>query len=233
MYTQNDAQEFNKEFFVQSVRQVVSAVTDLPGSDCILYAAVGAGLLSKLGFDAEPAAGSAAWRVGEGDADVISHATEITGPVYGPGASEGKLAGMFHAWVSVSTTKGDDIVDLTTWQLKKKGRELDLADGGTTTVDYCPDFLWVSADSDKLLTPRDVLQSYDSGVFAYIRKPSVESVVFNDGIMEEAQRLTVAAHLCYQTSLRGEAIAVVGINENGVSEVHDDTPMKLRQVRRI
>jgi len=223
----------DRELFVKSVRQVVSAVTNLPGADCTLYAVVGAGLLSELGFDAEPAAGSAAWRVGEGDSDVISHAPEITGPVYGPGGSEGKMVGMFHAWINIKSSVGNEILDLTTWQLKKKGRELDLADGGITNVTYCPEFLWISEKSDKLLSPRDVLQSYDSGVYSYVRKPKVEAVVFSEGILEEARRLTLAASICYRSGLHGENVAVVGVNENGLGEANDDSPMRLRQMKRI
>lgn len=229
----NTRDEFDRDLFVGAVRQVVSAVTNLAGSDCVLYAAVGAGLLSKLGFDAQPAAGSAAWRVGEGDGDVISHATEINGPVFGPSGSEGKLAGMFHAWINVKNAEGNEIVDLTTWQLVKKARELDLADGGNTTVDFCPEFLWLSDKSDKILSPKDVMQSYDVGVFAYIRKARVEEAVFGPGILDEAERLTMAAYICYQSALRGEKVAVVGLDDNGPSQVDDNSPMKLRQVKRI
>jgi hypothetical protein len=224
-------EKFDKEIFVKAVRQVVSAVTHMPGADCVLYAAVGAGLLSRLGFPAQPVAGSAAWRVGEGDSDVISHATEITGSVFEPNGSEGKLRGMFHAWISLKTSEGNEIVDLTTWQLTKKGKELDLADGGLTNVEFCPDFLWISDKSERLLSPRNVLQSYDSGVFAYIRKPNVEAVVFSDDVLDEARRLTEIAGMCYRSSTRGESIQVVALDENGPSEVSDDSPMRIRQIK--
>lgn len=223
---------FDRELFIRSVRQIVSATTDLPGADCVLYAGVGAALLSRLGFVAEPAAGSAAWRVGAGDADTISHASEIAGPVFSP-ATPGKLGGMFHAWIRVHTEGGTEIVDLTTWQLKKKGRELDAADGGTTVVDFCPEFLWISESSEKLLSPRDVVQSFDTGVFAYLRKPEIERHVFNNGILEESDHMAMLAHLCYQSGKSGQKIQVVGLDNGEPSEVNDDTPMKLRQVKRM
>lgn len=223
----------DKDHFAAAVKQVVSAVTSFAGADCILYSVVGAGLLNKLGLKSVPVAGSAAWRVGPGDADAISHATEVTGQHFAP---EGKSAGLFHCWIQTVTDAnfthaiGFDIIDTSTWQLKKKARELDAMDGQVTKVDFCPEYIWDNAKSKKLLSPRAVVSSFDVGVYAYLRKPEIEKIIFTEGALQEAEHMIAAAEMCYKALLRGEALNVMGVGANGVEEADPDAPMKLRKV---
>jgi hypothetical protein len=131
------ASQIDRNLLARAVRQVVGAATDFHGADCLLYALVGAAVLRELGVPAEAAAGSAVWRVGAGDSDVISHAREVAGPAF---VQAGVSAAMqFHAWVEAPGL----LVDFSTHTLPLKGAQLDAADGGKTTVDWAPEFLWI------------------------------------------------------------------------------------------
>lgn len=226
----NILESVDRASFAAAVKQVVSAVTSISGADCILYSVVGAGLLNKLGIKSAPVAGSAAWRVGPGDADVISHASEIGGEKFAP---EGVAVGLFHCWIQTVDEVGKtsfDIIDTSTWQIKKKARELDAMDGQVTKVDFCPDYIWVNSKSKNILGLRAVASSFDVGVFSYVRKKEIEKVIFNTEAFEDAVPMILAAEMCYKAMIKGEKINVMGVGLNGVEESRPDAPMNLRKI---
>lgn len=200
------------EELAAAVHQVVGATTDFHGADCLLYAAIGSGALKQLGVDARPVAGSAVWRIGPGDSDTISHAREIQGPLYTPNVAGQAL--QFHAWVEAPGL----LVDFTTCTLKLKAAQLDAADGGTTRVDWAPDFLWLAGPrpAAHLRTPAEVNQSYDVGVYAYIRHSDIEEQVLPDiaKLMDDMSSAIAAAVTTYHARCAGHRLNVVGIGND-------------------
>lgn len=116
------------------LRKLVTAAGSHIGSDCYTHAALGQVLLADLGSQTRLQAGFAAWRVGPGDHDVISHAPAEK--VYVPSGAQGFP---YHAWLAGC----DHVIDFTTYQLREKARQLDALDGGRTNVEWCPDFLFL------------------------------------------------------------------------------------------
>jgi hypothetical protein len=150
----------------QALRKLATAASSHLGSDCYVHAELGRALLADLGITAQRVVGYAAWRVGPGDGDVISHTREASS--YLPPGAKG-LA--YHAWLQAS----DFLIDFTTYQLQRKARELDAADGGHTQVVWCPDYL---------LLPRSALRSYREvavapgpGVAYYEAQPQLDRIM--------------------------------------------------------
>lgn len=112
--------------------KIFSAASGAFGGDCFDHAEFGRELLADFGFHGRTVCGHSAWRLGDGDGDVLSHTTKEVG--YLPDGAEGFA---FHAWIEVA----DYIIDFTTYQIPEKIRQLDAADGGKTQVDWAPDFL--------------------------------------------------------------------------------------------
>ncbi|MBU9199831.1 hypothetical protein KTD31_00260 [Burkholderia multivorans] len=139
-----------------AIRRLAEAASAHIGSDCYLHAGLGRVLLADLGFEFQIRVGFAAWRLGPGDGDVISHTPHTQG--YLPA---GALGFAYHAWL----TAGDWLLDFTTYQLARKAQALDAADGGHTTVEWCPDYLLTSTHS--IRNYRQVAQASKSGVFYY------------------------------------------------------------------
>lgn len=119
----------------EAIRKLARAASSHLGSDCYVHALLAQALFRDVGIETQVTVGFAAWRVGAGDSDVIAHTTQVKG--YLPPGAQG-LA--YHAWLECA----DHILDFTTYQLREKARQLDLADGGHTTVDWCPDYLLVA-----------------------------------------------------------------------------------------
>ena len=195
-----------------AVRQVVQATTDFHGSDCLLFAAIGAGALQVLGIEAQPVAGSSAWRVGPGDADTISHAREIQGPVYMAGVSHRAM--QFHAWVEAPGL----LADFSTCTIRLKAAQLDAADGGHTQVDWAPDYLWLQGPrpAAHLRTPQAVNQSFDAGVYTYIRHADIEASVLPDirQLMRDLASAIAAAVTTYHARCAGHVLKVVGVGDD-------------------
>jgi hypothetical protein len=148
------------------LRKLATAASAHLGSDCFLHMEIGRALLADLGFAAHPVVGFAAWRVGIGDGDVISHAP------YSQGYSlPGGKALVYHAWLN---WKGF-LVDFTTYQLRRKARELDALDGGRTTVTWCPEYfllLWKD-----VMSYGDVAASVRPGAAYYQARSELEPLL--------------------------------------------------------
>lgn len=192
-----------------AVRKVVTAITDFHGSDCLLYAYIGAGALQTLGVDATVVAGSAAWRVGPGDPDTVSHAAEVEGQYY---AAEGATrAALFHAWVEAPGL----LVDFSTHTLRMKAQELDRMDGRNTQVDWAPDFLWLtpSTSQGRLPRPQQVVQAPGPGVFSYVRHPEIEKLALShENVKGDFFAAIQSAVMAYQAALAGNQIEVHGFD---------------------
>lgn len=204
----------------RAVRMVVEAVSPGRGADCLFYAQVGAALLRCLGVQAQPVAGSVVWRVGPGDSDLIAHAYEVTSPgnMFAPEAGP---AAPFHAWIEA----GDWLIDFSTWALGDKAASLDQADGGRTDVQWCPGYVWAQRKTSMPL--KQVLASFDVGVYGYVRHPEIESrVLIGEGEVSLGQACESAV-LVYRKLLAGQEIRVMGVGEG---EMQDSSELpKLRR----
>ena len=125
-----------------AMRKLATAASASLGGDCYLHAALTRAILRENGIDARITVGFAAWRVGVGDSDVIVHAPA-------PGAIQHSPLSIdalpFHVWLTLMDGQTPWILDFTTYSLKRKALTLDALDGGTTCVDWCPDYLLVPA----------------------------------------------------------------------------------------
>ena len=117
------------------------------------------------GVKTEIAVGFAAWRVGQGDGDVILH-IKTDNMIPQPGALP------YHAWL----VSGNYIIDFTTYQLKEKARLLDNMDGGNTQVDWCPQYLLEQTARSR--TINDVTQ-LNAGMFNYTRDLGLEKKILS------------------------------------------------------
>jgi hypothetical protein len=144
------------------------------GADCLIHAQLAQRLMHDHGIASRFVVGAAAWRVGSGDSDVITHM-----PSSVPVLQGGKLAIGYHAWLQI----GDTIVDFSTHTLQRKGRELDALDGGTTNVVWCPDYLVVNARETK--TFREVAQAPAEGVSFYAEIPGLLDMMVGRGLVTD------------------------------------------------
>ena len=166
-----------------TMKRLTKAASGNLGSDCYIHAAIAQSILSKLGVESRLTAGWAAWRVGPGDSDMITHAP-VESIIPQPGGM------IYHMWLEI----GSRILDLTTHSFRIKARHLDMLDGGHTTVVWCPDFLFVDKKS---VTPlKDVIQ-HDAGMYYYSQQPAVEAIVI-DGAPELDMDDVNAAWMLYQ-----------------------------------
>ena len=147
-----------------ALKKLATAASGHLGGDCYLHMELGRVLLADIGVASEPALGFAAWRVGAGDGDVISHAPYSQGH-----APLGTKAYPYHAWLHCRGF----VVDLTTYQLRVKARGLDAADGGHTTVTWCPDYLLLPLKAVK--TYRQVAAAPHPGVAYYEARPELDA----------------------------------------------------------
>jgi hypothetical protein len=204
------------EKLAQAVRQVLRAVTDAHTSDCLLYAHVGVAVLEGLGIEgAKAVAGSAVWRLGPGDGDVMAHAFELHHPMYAVKLSNPALP--FHAWIELP----GHILDFTTWTLRDKARMLDQLDGGTTTVEWAPDVLL--APNEEVMSVDEARMAEAAGAFAYVRHTEIEEIV-NAKIPEPLaiQQTSAGILIAYKQLLMGITMKVMGVNANG--ELQSEPP---------
>ncbi len=114
-----------------AMRKLASAASGQLGGDCYIHSSIAQAILGRMGVEAKIITGFSAWRLGNASGDVIVHAP-IPGMPDQPGLP-------YHVWLEI----GSHILDLTTWSLRLKSKQLDELDGGHTNVDWCPDFLYV------------------------------------------------------------------------------------------
>lgn len=194
-----------------AIHKVMGSITGAYGADCLMTCMLAAEVLRQMGHDAQAVAGSAAWRVGKGDSDVITHAMETSGHASGHFMPAGGdvPAGLFHSWVEID----DDVVDFTTSTLREKARILDGMDGGTTSVDWAPDVLWVHRTNCKSF--REVVMGYDAGIFAYVRHEEIERMVFP--LMKDFNAKSPAAVVltAFAKLKAGENVSVIGLGDDG------------------
>ena len=89
-----------------TLRRFAIAASGNFGSDCYIHAAIAQTILAQLGVASKLVVGYAAWRIGNGDGDVILHA-----PLPNMPPQPGGVA--YHMWVEVD----NNIIDFTTYQL--------------------------------------------------------------------------------------------------------------------
>lgn len=141
----------------KAIQKLFSATSENYGRDCHLHAMFCQTLMRRhFGIEIDLVIGFAAWRVGEGDADMIMHASPTEDikkfQVTNYEAFQSTNAIPYHAWLEC----GNWILDFTTYQFPSKAAALDAIDGQTTRVDWHPDFLWI--DKKSLHPLHDVIQ---------------------------------------------------------------------------
>ena len=207
--TEVAVQQLDLATLAKAIRAVTLAITESHLADCLIYAHVGAAVLRAQGVhDAQPVAGSALWRVGSGDGDVIAHAIELHGNMYAVNASG--PAAPFHAWISLSS----HILDFTTWTLSAKAKALDALDGGKTSVEWAPPFLFTPAVS--AVSIDDARMAPAAGAFSYIRHPQLEAAIrTHTPSTGDVQRMASAVLMAYSRLLLGAEVNVIGVNDDG------------------
>jgi len=146
-----------------AIRRLATATSARHGSDCYVHAALAQAVLARLGVSSQITIGFCAFRVGEGDSDVVAHAP-LAGMVYQEDAIP------YHAWLNL----GGNIFDTTTYAIRSKAAELDRLDGGHTDVIWCPDYLFVPLDT--VSTMKDVAKCH-AGMYYYERVLDLEEKI--------------------------------------------------------
>ena len=125
-------------------------------ANCILVANVLNYILLDQGIENYICIGYAAWSVGQGNNDIITHLPSSR-PI-------NDVSGIdVHAWIEIGAER--IILDFTTYQLKKKGKLLEEADGLKTNVKWCPSYLITSQDKVKSLS--EIKKSKFAGKYKY------------------------------------------------------------------
>jgi len=149
-----------------ALRKLNIAASSHLGTDCYVHAEYGRILLQDLGSETRLRAGFAAWRVGTGDGDVISHSPNTQG--YLPPGAQGFA---YHAWLEGY----ECVIDFTTYQLREKARQLDAADGGRTNVEWCPDYLILPRR--EIRQYRQVAAALEAGVAYYEARQDITQLL--------------------------------------------------------
>lgn len=181
-----------------AVRKLATASSQNLGADCFLHAKLTQALLADLDITTTLQVGFAAWRVGPGDGDVISHR-------FGPGNMvpiPGAAALPYHAWLE---TADGFIIDTTCYQLRSKAAELDAFDGQTTDVRWCPDLVVIHrTDTHRYATVRD--QSV--GMMFYLRVPELLARV-DSGRALDAEELSLARFIMRNPDVQVQGVCSV------------------------
>jgi len=159
-----------------ALRKLTISASQSLGSDCAAHAYLSQRVLADEGIHTRVVIGAAAWRIGPGDGDVISHVPQTNGVQV---ALQPK-AFPYHAWLETDT----HIIDFSTHTLGLKASQLDAMDGGHTTVAWCPDFLLLAREDVK--SYRDVAQAPREGVAFYREIPALLGLMIARGFIDEA-----------------------------------------------
>lgn len=159
----------------KAVRSVSVASSESLGRDCFIHAWLAQEVLKTHEIASVIEVGFSAWRVGPGDGDVITHHCSeefIEKIAEGIPSGDGKMHLPYHVWLEVA----GHILDLTTYQLPLKAMLLDRSDGGETSVEWCPDFLFEPIDR---ISSFENVKQYEAGLFYYKKSPPLKKVVFS------------------------------------------------------
>lgn len=140
-----------------AVARLGKAASALWGRDCFTLAGLLFHLLRSQGVQTRYCAGQVAWRVGDGDSDVIAHS---------PLASTSEVQGIAgHAWLEATIDGQTWIIDCTTAQLRHKAALIDQLDGGKTSVTWAPEALFVKAN--EMVASFQAVANGNAGAFWY------------------------------------------------------------------
>lgn len=177
-----------------AIRKLATATSSQLGSDCYTHAVIAKEILKRLDIDASIKVGTAGFRVGDGDGDVILH--KVTpGIVPQPGSVA------YHVWLQI----GSYIFDPTLYQIPAKAESLDQLDGGHTNVTWAPDYLLAPVSS--VSTFKDVTQLH-AGLYHYSEDKSLTEQIMSNAPLLDMEDVEVA-WLLYQN----EDILVLGPND--------------------
>lgn len=183
-----------------AIRKLAQAASARLGTDCYVHAALGQALLRDRNCNTRLVAGYAAWRVGPGDGDVISHTPRVPGHL-----PPGVRGTAYHTWLLHE--EADWLVDFTTYQLRIKAAQLDEADGGHTLVQWCPDYLLLPSRSVR--TYETVAQAPAAGVAYYEHRPELAERLRKEFVLDE-EDLAMARLI-----LANPQVQVFGPNQTG------------------
>lgn len=151
-----------------ALRRLATAASGNLCSDCYIHAAIAQEMLTSLGVASKLVVGYAAWRVGNGDGDVIIHA-----PLPNMPSQPGGVA--YHVWLEVE----NHLIDFTTYQLRRKAAQMDKLDGGTTAVTWCPDYLAVPK---KAVSPLRAVIQLSAGMYFYKQDTAIEKLIVSTAL---------------------------------------------------
>lgn len=179
-----------------ALRKYATAASSSLGSDCYVHAELGRVMLNDVDIEARLVTGFAAWRIGPGADDVLGHVPHLTAyaPTGGPGLA-------YHTWLY----SGVFLVDFTTYQLRHKARHLDAADGGNTTVTWCPPFL--CALPHELRRYDEIVHGRTAGLAHYEARPEL------DGVLRPQSQVHPAHVSAMRLLLANPEINVIGPND--------------------
>ncbi|ABD72141.1 hypothetical protein Rfer_4455 (plasmid) [Rhodoferax ferrireducens T118] len=157
-----------------ALQKLMTGASPQLGADCLLHAQMAQTLLDQEGVPTRLVLGEAAWRVGPGDGDVITHSPNVGGF-----APQGAKALAYHAWLE----SGTKIIDFSTHSLRTKAAQLDAFDGGKTAVEWCPPYLVL--ERAQSLTLKEVAQADSAGVACYQEIPGLREFMIEQCLVKE------------------------------------------------
>ena len=182
-----------------AVRTIATTASSRLGTDCIWHALACQHLLAHEGITARLVAGYAAWRVdGQDPGAVVCHHVEGSAVAVGTGGF------LFHVWVSC----GGQVFDATTYQFRQKLATLDAADGGQTTVSWCPEYLLVERTDCQPW--RSVRDGSEDGLFCYDAIPAIGVQVSGHPDTHLDAEDTVLLEQVYAQVKAGNTLVVIG-----------------------
>lgn len=177
-----------------AMRKLAIAASGHYGADCYVHAALPQVILAEQGVKSRIKIGFAGWRVGNGDGDVVMH-RPVPGMIPQPGS------GAYHVWLEV----GQFLLDFTTYQLRDKAVQLDALDGGHTTVEWCPDYLFVPRKS---VSGFWEVTNRGAGLYYYEEVPSLTSLIITRASVLDPVDVQMLQHL-----YRSPGALVLGPND--------------------